>query len=125
MNESYRLIKHGRAGVTAVELVSLHDTMELPIAPIDPILEDGHRERIADEGRIAEDQAALRPVEVDAADGVDFGVDPVETLLEQIQCDPIGPFQMTVDKDLTVRSIHPATFDFRVDAPIGPVHPSN
>ena len=121
----YRLIKHGGSSVAAVEFVGLHDAVELPVAPVDPVLEDRHRERISDVGGIAEDQAAVRAVEIDAADGVHFGVDPVEAALQQIQRDPVGPFQMAVDEDLSVRSIHPAALDFRVHAPIRPVHPSN
>ena len=119
------MIEHGGAGVTAVEFIGLHNSTEVPVAPVNAILKNGDGERIADEGGVAEDQAALRSVEIDAADRVHLGVDPVEALLDQIQRDPVGPFQLTADQDLAMGSIHPAALDFRLHAPVRPVHPSN
>ena len=42
----YRVVGRDSAGVAAGGLVGAHDGLTVPVAPVDPVLEDAHRERV-------------------------------------------------------------------------------
>lgn len=57
-------------------------------------------------------------------DDVQLGVHPKEAPICTVQRDAVGPFDVRIDEDVPVGSIHAGTLDPRRSAPVGPVQPS-
>ena len=109
----YRLVDDGRSGVAAVEFAGAHDApmFGLPVAPVEPVFEDGERKSLADPLAVREDGAPVRAVIVDAADDAHLAVDPVQALLGVIQHDPVGPLELLIHQHLPVRPVHARALD--------------
>lgn len=110
--------------VFAVELVGLEDGLLVPVGPVDPVLEGGHRERVLQHvGRVQNDSSVLSVV-VARRDSVEFGVDPVNLSLDQVQGQTVGPLDLVVDDGLAVGAVHAGALDLGLGAPVRPVHPA-
>lgn len=110
--------------VFAIEFVGLEDRLLVPVGPVHPVLEGGHRERVLQNvGRVQNDPSVLSVV-VARRDGVELGVDPVHLSLDQVQGQSVGPLDLVVDDRLSVGAVHAGALDLGLGAPVRPVHPA-
>ena len=116
-------IGDGRS-VLAVEFIGSHDGLVIPVGPVDPVFEDADRERMSH--RIAGRQHGPPTGSVHIAAGyrVEFGVDPKQSLVHIVERDAVGPFNVRIDQNLTLRTVHSGAFYLRRGSPIRPIHPA-
>jgi hypothetical protein len=68
---------------------------------------------------------AICSVEVGRTNQIELGIDPIDLLHDQVQCQTVGPPHGLRHDRRPVGAIHPGSFYSWLIAPIRPEHPPN
>ena len=75
------------------------------------------------EGAGVQNGLHISPIQVARADKVEFGIDPIETILDVVDSEAVRPlYNRRLDDRLSLRSIKAGLCNMRVISPVRPVH---
>lgn len=105
------------------------DGVDLPLGPVDPVIEERHRKRVLDVLRAMHDHFVLQTVIRHSVDRVGARVDPVQPLRVEVERQTVWPattrHTLDVEKDFAVGAAHARSLDARLRRlPVRPEHES-
>lgn len=109
--------------VRTLELVRREHSVQLPVRPVQRVLEQRQRVRVQQVVAAGQDLLPLRPVVLTEVDEIQFGISEIHSLSGRVQGQTVRPVDLGGDDGGALCPVHADPLDARILSPVGPEQP--